>query len=152
MSARVYECNRSEAEALKKVLEYDPYLDPKLIPQSKSDKDLKGMSEDEKKSAKEEEERTREVIRKLHEDRYANVIFARQGYSLREGAALGLDADKFYLYLNANEQFLGLAEERFKKEFKTVKRAGSNEEEKVIGIIKAEEDKAAAGFGSIFGG
>ena len=151
MAARVYECDRSEAEALKKVLEYDPYLDPKLIPQSKSDKDMKMMSEEDKKKVKEEEEKSREAIKKLHEDKYANVIFTRQGYSLRDGAMLNLDGNKFYLYLDANEQFLGLAEERFQREFKTIKRAGKSEEEKVISTIKAEEDKAATGFGSIFG-
>jgi hypothetical protein len=151
MPARVYECDKSEAETLKKVLEYDPYLDPKLVPASKSDKDLKMMSEEDQKKYKEEEEKSKEAIRKLHEDKYANVIFARQGYSLREGAALGLSSDKFYLYLDANEQFFGLAEERFKREFKTVKRAGQSEEKKVIETIKAEEDKAAVGFGSIFG-
>ena len=32
MPARVYECNKSEVEELKKVLTYDPYLDPNLLP------------------------------------------------------------------------------------------------------------------------
>jgi hypothetical protein len=151
MVARVYECDKSEAEALKKVLEYDPYLDPKLVPASKSDKDLKLMSEEDQKRYHEEEAKSKEAIKKLHEDKYANVIFARQGYSFRDGATLNLDGNKSYLYLDSSEQFLGLAEERFKKEFKTVKRAGKSEEEKVISTIKSEEDKAAAGFGSIFG-
>ena len=151
MTARVYECDKSEAEALKKVLEYDPYLDPKLIPPSKCEKELKMMSEEEKKLAKEEEEKSMEAIKKLHEDKYANVIFTRQGYSFRDGATLSLDSSKSYLYIDASEQFLGLAEERFKREFKTVKRVSGSEEEKVIGIIKEEEDRAATGFGSIFG-
>ncbi len=152
MVARVYECDKSEAEALKKVLEYDPYLDPKLVPPAKSEAALKMMSDEDKKKMKEEEEKSKEAIRKLHEDKYANVIFARQGYSFRDGATVNLDSNKSYLYLDSNEQFLTLAEERFKLEFKTVKRATKGEEEKVISIIKAEEDKAAAGFGSIFGG
>ena len=151
MVARVYECDKSEAEALKRTLEYDPYLDPKLIPASKSDKDLKMMSEEDQKKYKEEEEKSREAIKKLHEDKYANVIFVRQNYSFRDGATVNLDGNKSYLYLDASEQFLGLAEERFKREFKTVKRVTKSEEDKVISIIKAEEDKAAAGFGSIFG-
>jgi hypothetical protein len=151
MVARVYECDKSEAEALKKVLEYDPYLDPKLVPPSKSDKDLKLMSEEDQKKYREEEAKSKEAIKKLHEDKYANVIFARQGYSFRDGATVSLDRNKSYLYLDSSEQFLGLAEERFKLEFKTVKRVVKSEEEKVIGIIKAEEDKAATGFGSIFG-
>ena len=151
MTARVYECDKSEAEALKKVLEYDPYLDPKLIPPSKGEKELKMMSEEEKKLAKEEEVKSMEAIKKLHEDKYANVIFTRQGYSFRDGATLSLDSSKSYLYIDASEQFLGLAEERFKREFKTVKRVSGSEEEKVIAIIKEEEDRAATGFGSIFG-
>jgi hypothetical protein len=151
MPERVYECERSEAEALKKTLEYDPYLDPKLIPASKGEKDLKAMSDEEREKAKEEEEKVREALDKLSKDKYANVIFARQDCSLRDGTTLDLDGNRFYLYLNASDQFLELAEERFKREFKTVKRAGKAEEEKVIGIIKAEEEKANAGFGSIFG-
>ena len=151
MVARVYECDKSEAEALKKVLEYDPYLDPKLIPQAKSDKELKMMSDEDKAKVKEEEEKSKEAIKKLHEDKYANVIFVRQNYNLRDGATVDLDRNKSYLYLDANEQFIGLAEERFKMEFKTIKRVGKTEEDKVIGIIKAEEEKAATGFGSIFG-
>ena len=151
MPERVYECDKTEAEALKKLLEYDPYLDPKLIPPSKSDKDLKLMGEEDRKKAMEEEGKTQEAIKKLHEDKYANVIFARQECDLRDGAALGLDSNKSYLYLKASDQFIILAEERFKREFKTIKRADSSVEGKVIGIIKAEEDKANAGFGAIFG-
>ncbi len=151
MVARVYECDKSEAEALKKVLEHDPYLDPKLVPPSKSDKDLKLMSEEDQKKYREEEAKSKEAIKKLHEDKYANVIFVRQNCSLRDGATVDLDRNKSYLYLDASEQFLGLAEECFKMEFKTIKRVTKSEEEKVIGIIKAEEDKAATGFGSIFG-
>lgn len=151
MTARVYECDKSEAEALKKVLEYDPYLDPKLIPPSKSDKDIKGMSEEEKKKMQEEDAKTKEALKKLHEDKYANVIFARQGYSFREGSSLNLDANKFYLYISANEEFLKLAEERFQKEFKTVKMAQKSDEQKMISTLKAEEDRASVGFGSIFG-
>lgn len=151
MPERVYECDKAEAEALKKVLEYDPYLDPKLIPQSKSEKDMKNASEEEKKAFKEEEEKKREALSKLAQDKYANVIFARQEYSLRDGVALDLDSNKVYLYLKASDQFLGLAEERFKNEFKTIKRSDSGVEGKVIGIVKAEEEKANAGFGAIFG-
>ena len=40
---------------------------------------------------------------------------------------------------------------RFSREFKTVKRAEPADEAKVIGILKAEKDRAAEGFGSIFG-
>ena len=152
MPARVYECDKSEAEARKKFWNTTFTLILKLIPPSKSDKDLKLMSEEDRKNAAEEQKKVEETIKRLHEDKYANAIFARQEYSFRDGAVLNLDSSKSYLYLNANDQFLGLVEERFKKEFKTIKRVEKNIEDKVIGTIKAEEEKANAGFGSIFGG
>jgi hypothetical protein len=88
----------------------------------------------------------------LEESPKGKFIFSRQEYSLRDGGAFGLKNDLSYLYLNANEDFLSGAEERFKKEFKTIKRASKEDEEKVIKIIKDEEEKANTGFGSIFGG
>ena len=39
--ARVYMLNSSEVPALKKILEYDPYLDPNLIPKSPKEWDEK---------------------------------------------------------------------------------------------------------------
>jgi hypothetical protein len=80
----------------------------------------------------------------------SKIIFVRQEYSLRDGGSLGLKGD-FYLYLNATDEFLKGAEERFAKEFKTIKRAASEDEKKLIDVIKGEKDKAAEGFGSIFG-
>lgn len=80
----------------------------------------------------------------------SKIIFVRQEYSVRDGAGLGLKGD-FYLYLNAADEFLKGAEERFAKEFKTIKRATPEEEKKIIDVIRAEKDKAAEGFGSIFG-
>jgi hypothetical protein len=151
MPARVYECGKSEAEALKKLLGYDPYLAPGLVPPSKSEQQLKAMSEEERKKVEEEEAKSREAIKKLHEDKYANVIFARQTYSFIDGAVLDLDANKSYLYLDASEQFLALAEERFKNEFKTVKKASKADEDKTINKVKTDEEKANAGFGAIFG-
>ena len=43
---------------------------------------------------------------RLKNDKNLNVIFARQEYSLREGTSLGLDPNKCYLYLKANDEFL----------------------------------------------
>jgi hypothetical protein len=125
MAERVYVCDEAEYPALKKALEYDPYLD-------------KGLDE-----AK---------LRELQDDKYANVIFARQEYSLRDGASLGLDKGKYYLYLKANDDFMNSADDRLTREFKSVKRATPEEESKVVGAINDEQSKANEGFGAIFGG
>ncbi|MDE1870974.1 MAG: hypothetical protein KGI06_01915 [Candidatus Micrarchaeota archaeon] len=153
MPARVYEVDRSEAEELKKALSYDPYLDTNLIPPA-----IKAENVEKDKltpeQAKEIEERDRKIAeahKMLGESPKGRFIFSRQDYSLRDGASLGLGDGKSYLYLNATEDFLKGAEERFKNEFKTVKRTSPEDEQKVIRIIKEEEEKANAGFGSIFG-
>ena len=125
MPEYVYECDSQEYPALKKALEYDPYLDKSLDDAA---------------------------LKKLSGDKYANIIFARQEYSIRDGISVGLDKNKCYLYLKANEDFLKLAEERFSKEFKTVRRADKQSEDKVTGIIHDEESRANQGFGAIFGG
>ena len=150
MSIHVYECGRSEAEALKKLLSYDPYLDPNIIPSSKDDKPAKEMTE-ERREAAEREKMIQENLRKVKEE-YSDIIFARQEYSLRDGATLGLDSDKVYLYLKANEDFLSKADKLLESKIKGLKRAPQEVEGKVIAVIKEEEDKASAGFGSIFGG
>ncbi len=154
MPARVYECDKSEAEELKKALAYDPYLDTSLIPPSikaeriESDK----LTSEQKAEIEERERKISEAHKMLNESPKGKFIFSRQDYSLRDGASLGLNGNSFYLYLNASEEFLKGAEERFKSEFKTIKRASNADEEKVIKHIKDEEERANAGFGSIFGG
>ena len=125
MPERVYVCDEAEYQALKKALEYDPYLDKSF--------------DDEK-------------LRALKDDKYANVIFSRQEYSLREGAAMGLEKGKYYLYIKANDDFLKSADDRLAHEFKSVKRAPPDAESKVIALINEEQSKANEGFGSIFGG
>jgi hypothetical protein len=154
--ARVYECDKSETEELKKTLAYDPYLDPNLIPPPiKGSDDDADMSKLSPEQIKEIEERTKKITdahNMLENSPKGKFIFTRQEYSLRDGASVGLNGKMSYLYLNAPEDFLNGAEERFKSEFKTIKRATKDEEEKVIHVLKEEEEKANAGFGSIFGG
>lgn len=150
---RVYECDESEVKTLKKLLSYDPYLDPNLIPKlpEVSEKDRAAMSEQQRAELKAKEDAASAASKKLREDKYANVIFVRQDCDLREGRAIGVENDKSYLYVKATDDFLNLAEERFKKEFKTVKRAPQDVEKKFIALKEEEESKANAGFGSIFG-
>lgn len=153
MPVRVYEVDRSELEALKKALVYDPYLDTTLIPAgSKNDKPSDKLTDDERKQMEEREKLVSEARKKIAESPAGKVNFSRQESNLKDGEMLGLKKNVAYLYLSAPEQFLEGAEERFKKEFKTIKRASKEEEEKVIQSVKEEEEKANAGFGSIFGG
>ena len=128
-------------EQLKKVLAYDPFTDANIIPPAPEK-----MTPEE---AKAREERIAEAKKKLPEGALT-VIFGRQEYSLKDGPGAGLKGD-FYLYINASDEFLKGAEGRFSREFKTVKRADPADEAKVIDVIRAEKDKAAEGFGSIFG-
>ena len=125
MPAVVYECDASEANELKKFIEYDPYLD-------------KSLSE--------------EALKKLNSDKEANLIFSRQEFSLRDGASLGLPKGKFYLYINANDDFLKGADDKLKKRFKSVKRPPKDEEQKFIYIVEEEHNKGNAGISAIFGG
>ncbi|MGC8586964.1 MAG: hypothetical protein ACP5K9_01585 [Candidatus Micrarchaeia archaeon] len=124
MPARVYQCDASEMPALKKMLEYDPYLD-------------KSLTEDD--------------LKKIKGDPEANVIFARQDYLLRDGASLSLDSSKYFLYLSAGEDFLNAAEKKLEKNIKSIKRLDQESERKVIETIEDERTKAEEGFGAIFG-
>ena len=153
MSARVYECDKSEVGALKKLLSYDPYLDPNLIPKipEVDEEEFAKMTEEQKKRVKDKEAQARAASEKLRNDKLANVIFARQTCDLREGRSIGIENDKSYLYVSATDEFLDLAEEKFKKEFKTIKRVDPQTEKKFIELKNDEESRANAGFGSIFG-
>lgn len=150
MPIHVYECGRAEAEALKKLLSYDPYLDPNVIPSSSEGKPSKEMTEEEKRAMDERDKKVQENLKRVKAE-YGDTIFARQEYSLRDGAVLGLADDKVYLYLKANENFLDKADKILESKINGLRRAPQEVESKVIAIIKEEEDRASAGFGSIFG-
>ncbi|MCL4404728.1 MAG: hypothetical protein M1544_00725 [Candidatus Marsarchaeota archaeon] len=154
MTESVYSFDKSAMEKLSKALSYDPYLDKELLPDMpKEFEDKKYMAEhpemEEKK--KEMEKRIEEAKEKLKNDKSLNVIFTRQEYSLREGGAFGLDPEKCYLYLKANDDFIARAEERLKSEYDSFAKVDAETSQKVIKAIHDEEDKANAGFGAIFG-
>jgi hypothetical protein len=154
MPTRVYECDKSEAQTLKKALEYDPYTDTSVIPSAPgcADKPLDKLSDAERIELDEYEKKVKKALDNLDKDPRAQAIFIRQTCSLRDGAMLGLSSDKMYLYIEATDEFFAKAEQRFKSEFKSIKRAQKKDEESVITTIKNEEEKAGTGFGSIFGG
>lgn len=113
-----------DAQELKRLLEYDPYLD-------------KSMSE--------------EQLARLKTDEDANIIFARQDYMLKDGISIGLDRERYYLYLNANDEFMEKAEKKLKSKIKSIERVDQNTESQIIEDIESERRSSEQGIGSIFG-
>jgi hypothetical protein len=124
MPARVYVCDAKEFEKLKKLMEYDPYLDKSL-------NDIQ--------------------LTMMKKDKEANIIFARQDYHIKDGISVNLDTNKYYLYLSANEEFLNAAEPKLKKNIEGIERAPQDIETKVIEIVEGERQASESGIGSIFG-
>lgn len=124
MPARVYVVAISKLQDLKKLINYDPYLDNAI---------------------KDEE------LAKVRADEMANIIFARQDCQIKEGVAVGLDREKAYLYVNANDEFLEKADKKIKMQIEGAERADPESEQKVIAQINEELSKAESGFGSLFG-
>ncbi len=154
MPEKVYAFDKSDMEKLNKMLAYDPYLDKTLLPDMPpelEDKKYLEQHPEMKEKAEEMRKRIEDAKGKLKNDRYLNVIFARQEYSLREGSELGLDNSKCYLYIKANDDFVGRAEDRLKHEFGSFASTDPDTEAKVVKFIHEEQDRANAGFGSIFG-
>jgi hypothetical protein len=132
MAAHVYILDKSEVNTLNKLLSYDPYLDPNLIPSTGYD-DRKKETEEEKKKREELEAATRERLQKAkQEDKYFDVIFARQEYEIFDGSDVGLNPDKSYLYLKSNDEFLAKADEALEHKINGLKRADPDSEKKVI--------------------
>ncbi|BCS90654.1 MAG: hypothetical protein ARM1_0111 [Candidatus Micrarchaeota archaeon] len=125
MAERVYSFDKSEGSKLKEVLDRDPYASASF--------DAKKVEEEKKK------------------DPYFDLLFVRQDNRLIDGAAYGLDENKYYLYINASEDFLSRAEQMFKERFKTFKRLEPEEEGRLIKRLNEEKDNALSGFGAIFG-
>ena len=124
MPTWVYVCDSKDYEKLKKLMEYDPYLDKNL---------------------------NEEQLSKIKGDQEANIIFARQDYMIKDGISVSLDKDKYYLYLSANEEFLQQADLKLKKNIEGIKRAEPDVESKVVEIVETERSESESGIGSIFG-
>ena len=124
MPTRVYVCDSKDYEKLKKLMEYDPYLDKSL---------------------------NDEQLSKIKDDKEANVIFARQDYMIKDGISVSLDSGKYYLYLSANEEFLQQADPKLKKNIEGITRAEPDVEAKVVEVVETERSESESGIGSIFG-
>ncbi len=109
---------------MKKLLEYDPYLD-------------KGLNE--------------QQLLELKSNPDANVIFTRQDYLLKDGISMNLDREKYYLYINAQDDFLEQGEKKLKARIKSIERASPELESKIISDIESERKESEQGIGSIFG-
>lgn len=92
--------------------------------------------------------KTQDLKKIVEADPYQKDSFATQGYILKGGDALGMDAKKMYLYIKAEADFFKIAEEKLKG---IVERAKKEDEEKIVKSIEDEQNSAASGFGSMFG-
>lgn len=90
----------------------------------------------------------KDVVKILEAEPYAEDSFARSGYKTKEGAMIGEDKAKFYIYISADEVFLKKAEEKLKG---LVAHAGAEAEKRIVALVEKEEEEAASGFGDIFG-
>lgn len=88
-----------------------------------------------------------EITKILEEDPYSEDSFARVGYKVKDGTAVGEDKEKLYVYISASEDFLKKADEKLKD---LAKPAEEEVAKRVIARIKEEEDTVAAGV-SMFG-
>ena len=93
-------------------------------------------------------EKKKELTAILEADPYAKDSFARLGYKVKEGAQVGGDEKTLYVYVSGDEENVKGAEAKLKELCVEVP---AEMEQKVIGIITEEEDKAASGMGDIFG-
>jgi len=88
----------------------------------------------------------------LKADPYAEVSFAKQGYKLKEGRAVGGEGNKIYLYIKAEEGFFRHAEAKMKDGgVASCRRCGAELESRIISQIHEEDSSAEQGFGAIFG-
>lgn len=85
----------------------------------------------------------------LKKEPYAEKSFSKYGYKLKDGKVIGESANKYYLYLEGDEELFSFAEKKLSEI--SIKRAEKEVEEKVIRKIEEEENKAEEGFGAIFG-
>jgi hypothetical protein len=90
----------------------------------------------------------KDLAKILEADPYAEDSFAKAGYKTKEGAIIGEDKAKLYVYISTDEAFLKKAEEKLKG---LVERSKGEVEARVIALIEKEEESATSGFGDIFG-
>ena len=90
----------------------------------------------------------KELMKVLEADPYKEDSFARIGYKVKDGATLGEDKEKLYVYISASEDFVKKADEMLKD---IASPANEEIQNRVGEKIRKEEEEAESGFGSIFG-
>lgn len=89
-----------------------------------------------------------DITKILEADPYADESFARIGYKVKDGAILGEDKAKLYIYVSAAPDFIKKADLLLKDVSSVAKQ---DVEKRVVAKIQKEEEEAESGFGSIFG-
>ncbi|MFN7991269.1 MAG: hypothetical protein U0R44_03890 [Candidatus Micrarchaeia archaeon] len=89
-----------------------------------------------------------ELTKILEAEPYADDSFARVGYKVKDGAVIGEDKAKAYIYMSASDDFIKKADEKLKS---LAKPAPADVEKRIIEKVLKEEEEAESGFGSIFG-
>ncbi|VVB98632.1 Uncharacterised protein [uncultured archaeon] len=90
----------------------------------------------------------KDLMKVLEADPYAKDSFAKAGYKTKEGAMIGEDKAKLYVYISAEDAFLKKAEEKLKG---IVEHSKDEVGKRIIALIEKEEESATSGFGDIFG-
>ena len=94
-----------------------------------------------------ENQKKAELTKVLEAEPYAQNSFARVGYKMKDGASVGEDKAKTYIYISASEEFLKKADERLKG---LAAAAPDDVQKRIEKKITDEEDTVAAGV-SMFG-
>lgn len=84
----------------------------------------------------------------LEADPYAQPSFSRNGYKLKDGAVVGQDKEKAYLFIKCTDEFAKLAKEKLNGIAAECKPEVASA---VAKKIEEEESNAEVGFGAIFG-
>ncbi|HIH18832.1 TPA: hypothetical protein HA225_02545 [Candidatus Micrarchaeota archaeon] len=84
----------------------------------------------------------------LEADPYAQKSFSRNGYKVKDGASLGQDKEKVFVFMRASEEFASIAKEKLKD---AAAQSKPEVADAVAKKIEEEESNAEVGFGAIFG-
>jgi hypothetical protein len=85
----------------------------------------------------------------LEADPYGKPCFSRNGYKMKDGAQVGQDREKTYVFMRATDEFAVFARAKL-KELAAVE-SKPEVTAAVAKVIEDEESSAEQGFGSIFG-
>lgn len=89
----------------------------------------------------------KENLQKVKNILFNDDLVSRASVVIKEAKSLGLE-DGYYCYVSGTEEACKKAEELMEE---LGKRTSKEDEEKVIELIKKEEESAMTGFGGIFG-